>query len=352
MGRIAMRLARRCAQGAFTLIELMVVIAIIGVLLGLLLPAVQATREAARRSQCTNNLKQIALALHNYTSANGVLPMSMALSGAGNTTSDFGGWSVFIRILPYIEQTTVYSAANFALSNEHPANATVVEVTMLTYLCPNEVKPTASKQKYGRAGVINYGVCQGDWFVWGGFNGPQNHAAFGPNRCRQIMEFTDGTSNTLFAAEVKSYTAASHCGHTTLPSVNDPNNIPSPNAAPYAVAPEYDNGSCITQNQSAFHTAWSDGSVHASGFTTAWTPNRTILGRSAYRDLDLDLKGRDEVGGGPTFAAINARSYHPGGVNVVMADGSARFVKNTISGSAWRAVGTVDGGEVTCCDCY
>ena len=90
--------------------------------------------------------------------------------------------------------------------------------------------------------MTNYGVNQGDWFVWGGFNGPQNRNAFGMNRSRRIAEFTDGTSQTLMAAEVKTYQAASNCRFTALPSVNNPNNIPSPYANPFTVAPEYDNG--------------------------------------------------------------------------------------------------------------
>jgi prepilin-type processing-associated H-X9-DG protein len=132
----------------------------------------------------------------------------------------------------------------------------------------------------------------------------------------------------------------------TLPSVNNPGSIPSPYADPFTVAPEYDNGGCITQNQYEFHTEWSDGHTHAGGFTTAWPPNKKIIGRVTYPGMDLDLNGKNEENGGPTFAAINARSWHPGGVNVLMGDGSARFVKSTIDGMTWRALGTVGGGEV------
>ena len=108
----------------------------------------------------------------------------------------------------------------------------------------------------------------------------------------------------------------------------------------------------MTQNQSEFHTEWSDGHVHAAGFTTAWTPNKTILGRSAYKGLDLDLNGRNEEDGGPTFAAITSRSYHPGGVNALFGDGNARFIKSSVNGVTWRALGTVAGGEVISSDSY
>ncbi len=330
----------------FTLIELLVVIAIIALLIALLLPAVQAAREAARRAQCLNNLKQIGLAMANYESSQGALPMSMAMAGSGNVVAFDTGWSVQARILPHLEQAALYNAANLSVFKEDPANLTVVGLNVAAFLCPSEVKTQVSMHDYGPAGVVNYGFCQGDWFVWGGFAGPQNRAAFGPNRSRRLAEFADGLSQTLLAAEVKTYQAASNCRHTALPSVNDPNSIPGPTADPYVAAPEYDNGTCVTQNQSEFHTEWADGHAHASGFTTAWPPNKAIPGRSAYKGFDLDLNGKNEEDGGPTFAAITARSYHPGGVNVLFGDGSVKFVKATVDGVIWRALGTVAGGEV------
>ncbi len=340
----------RRRRPGFTLIELLVVIAIIAVLIALLLPAVQAAREAARRAQCVNNLKQIGLALANYESALGALPMSMAMAGTGQVVAYDTGWSIQARLLPYLEGDATFNAANIGVFKEDPANSTVVSLTIAAFLCPSEARTQASVHDYGVAGVVNYGFSQGDWLVWGGFNGPDNRSAFGPNRSRRLAEFSDGLSQTLVASEVKTYQAASNCRHTTLPSVNNPNVIPSPSADPYTVAPEYDNGSCVTQNQFEFHTEWSDGHVHTSGFTTAWPPNRAILGRSAYKGLDLDLNGRNEEDGGPTFAAINARSYHPGGVNALHGDGHVQFVKGTIDGRAWRALGTVAGGEIVSAD--
>jgi prepilin-type N-terminal cleavage/methylation domain-containing protein/prepilin-type processing-associated H-X9-DG protein len=336
----------RESRRGFTLIELLVVIAVIAVLIALLLPAVQAAREAARRAQCSNNLKQIGLALANYESSLGALPMSMVLTGSGTTTISFSGWSAQARLLPYLEGDAQFNAANIGVFKEDPANITVVGLSIAVFLCPSEVRPQPFVHDYGTAGVVNYGVSQGDWFIWGGFNGPQNRSAFGPNRSRRLAEFTDGLSNTMVVAEVMTNQPASNCRHTALPSVNDPDNIPSPFADPYSVAPEYDNGTCVTQNQSEFHTEWSDGNAHAAGFTTAWPPNKVILGRVAYLGFDLDLNGRNEEDGGPTFAAINSRSYHPGGVNALMGDGSVRFAKSTIDGMAWRAMGTVAGGEV------
>ena len=336
----------------FTLIELLVVIAIIAVLIALLLPAVQAAREAARRAQCINNLKQIGLAISNYESSAGALPMALALSGSGNSVTYLTGWSVQARILPLLEGNNLFNAANLLVFKEDPPNTTIIALTINTFLCPSEPKTRVSTHDYGLSGVINYGANQGDWFVWGGFNGPPNRSPFGPNRSRRLAEFTDGLSNTTLFAEVKTYQASSNCRFQALPSVQNTNSTPSPTADPFTVAPEYDNGACVTKNQSEFHTEWADGHVHSAGFTTAWPPNKAIIGKLTYPRLDLDLNGINEENGGPTFAAINARSYHPGGVNILSGDGSVRFTKNTINGLVWRALGTVSGGEVISADDY
>ncbi len=345
-------MSRSARHSGFTLIELLVVIAIIAVLISLLLPAVQSAREAARRIQCTNNLKQIGLAFFNYESSIGGMPPSMCASGTGNTVTWINGWSALSRILPYSEQGNLFNSANFILWKEDPQSSTAISQNVSFLLCPSEVNPQVSTHDYGLSGVTSYGVNQGDWFVWGGFNGPQNRNAFGMNRSRRIAEFTDGTSQILLAAEVKTYQPASFCRTIPLPSINNPNNIPSPYADPYTVAPEYDNGTCITQNQFEFHTEWSDGNAHAAGFTTAWPPNKQIMGRSMYLGMDLDLNGLNEELGGPTFAAINSRSYHPGGVDALLGDGSVKFIKSSIDGMVWRGLGTVAGGEVISADAY
>ncbi len=118
-------------------------------------------------------------------------------------------------------------------------------------------------------------------------------------------------------------------------SIQNPANVPPPTANPFTVAPEYNtcNPILLGSAQFEFHTEWSDGNAHAAGFTTAWPPNKKIMGTASWNlGLDLDVNGINQESGGPTFAAITSRSYHPGGVNVLMGDGSVRFVKSTING--------------------
>lgn len=336
------------SRRAFTLVEVLVVIAIIGVLVGLLLPAVQMARESARRVHCTNNIKQLGLAIHQYLDSTGVLPPSMVLAGAGTTVAWSNGWSIHMRILPAIGQEPSFNALNFSVNYQDHVNTTVTSQVISTFLCPTEAnqQPT-SHQTFGNVGVNNYGWCMGDWFVWGSFGGlSPNRSAFGPNQSRRLAEFTDGLSLTLLLAEVKAYQPyLRDCGGLT--QIRDPSNIPSPDADPAQVVPEYSGGSCTLKPDG--HAEWVDGGVHHTGFTTAWPPNK-VTGSPLGRDLDIN--GQREKQGGPTFAAITARSYHPGGINVLLGDGSVRFVKTSIAGSTWRALGTVAGAEVISADGY
>jgi len=336
----------------FTLIELLVVIAIIAVLIGLLLPAVQAAREAARRMQCSNNLKQLGLALQNYQMTWGGLPPSaIVVSQPGGTlwTSDFGGLA---RILQYIEQGSIYSALNLNSNYGDPGNLTATAQTIATFICPSEVRSDREPNStFGIVGPTNYGFCLGDWFVWAGpAGGPITRCAFGPNLSRDWAAFTDGTSQTMMMAEVKNWQPNMRdCG--TLSQIKDPINIPSPNADPKSVAPEYQGGGNCTFHPEG-HCEWPEVAVHHIGMTTAWPPNKRTPGGPGYSTPDVDLNSMRERIGGPTYAAVTARSYHPGGVNIVAGDGSVRFIKSSVDGFVWRALGTVAGGEVISSDAY
>lgn len=327
----------------FTLIELLVVIAIIGTLIALLLPAVQQAREAARRMQCKNNLKQMGLALHNYTEAHTVLPPSVVLQASGTSLVWSSGWSIHARILPFADQGPLFNAINFNLSYELPESQPVASQTLSLFLCPSEPKTERRLDDGQYFGVSNYGWFTGDWFVWGGgVSGRGNRSAFGVNRSLRLAAITDGLSQTMFASEAKTYQPGQYCN--SLSQINNPDQVPPTSADPYAVAPEYINGCWLRPDHG--HTGWMAGWNHQTGLTTAWPPNRKILG-GPNRDTDMDISGMAEEGyEGPDFAAITARSYHVGGVNVLIGDGSVRFVADGIDGSIWRALGTRSGGEV------
>jgi prepilin-type N-terminal cleavage/methylation domain-containing protein/prepilin-type processing-associated H-X9-DG protein len=341
----------RGPRRGFTLIELLVAIAIIAVLIALLLPAVQAAREAARRVQCTNNLKQLGLGMHNYESSHAVLPPQQVLSFAGTSVSWKSSWGVSSRVAPYLEMGPLYNAINFANKTTHPSNATAVSATLEVLICPSEPNPQPSTST-GTAGtttaygVSNYGWCVGDWYVYGGPGASCNRSAFGPNQSRRLAAFTDGLSQTLLAAEVRTYQEAWHdCDAAIAGGLANPAMAPDPSAVRGAVAMAP--GRCRAVSG---HTRWSNGNSFYDGFTTALPPNSAAPAGSPARDSDLTTIDEDD--GGPTYAAVTARSHHPGGVNVLLGDGSVRLIKDSITWPTWRGLGTVGGGEVLSADWY
>ncbi len=357
----------RTIRAGFTLIELIVVISVLALMTALLLPALHSEREAARRVKCANNLKQLGLGLCQYALLNNALPPSLILGqGPGITINWVGGWSLNARILADVEQGALWDAINFTTNQQDPVNLTVTAQSISIFLCPSEVSPQSytDTDSLVSTAVTTYGWCMGDWYVWGGFASLPPRGPFAPNRSRRWAEFRDGLAYTMLAAEVKSrqYQRVD-CG--SLSRLNGPNNPISPSTPPGDVIPSVgdDGGGCSLSDRG--HTAWADGQVAQTGFTTAWSPNTRVMlplfadncspdkprgGFSPY--VDLDLVGIQESNGGPTYAAVNSRSYHPGGVNVLFGDGAVRFVRETVSPITWRALGSVAGGEIINPDQY
>ncbi len=203
--------ASRAARPGFTLIELLVVIAIIGVLIALLLPAVQAAREAARRAQCINNLKQIGVALHNYHGVVGSFPVGFLYpTGAVPTTTSPQQyrWSVLAQMAPYLEQTNLYNALNFNFPLAYrpsgsaslfwpfyPDNATAMATRVSTFLCPSDGAPAP----FADSGPCNYVFCTGDGSNGGDATGANGTFILGP--AVSMADITDGSSGTVAASE-------------------------------------------------------------------------------------------------------------------------------------------------------
>ena len=332
----------RTPRRAFTLIELLVVIAIIAVLIGLLLPAVQKVRGAAARIKCANNLKQLGLAAHGYMDANDGLPPNGVYAFNGAAVAVTSAWSAQARLLPYVEQENLFR--NIDLSVSYNTQIGVASKRVATFACPAEVNDRGSGTDpvYGnKHWMINYAVNVGTWGVLtkkaSGMRG--GDGAFSPNRGFRPADFADGLSNTVAAAEVKAYT---------------PKLAGASNATTYAVPPASPNapGDLGGLPLAAFdpakttHAEWVDGKVHETGFTAVFPPNTAVKYLSGGTTYDVDYVAAGESSLGDTYAAVTARSFHGGGVNAVLMDGSVRFVRDAIEPATWRALATRAGGEV------
>jgi len=318
----------------FTLIELLVVIAIIAVLIALLLPAVQAAREAARRAQCINNLKQIGLAYHNYHSTHDAFPPGWLANSNASGARNF--WAMLI--FPFIEQSVLNNSYNYDIgfggTNFSVINRTSFRIVISAYLCPSDIGGFSTNYDAQGWSRSNYVACYSPDGVMveanAGFSydNCQNNPAQNPGTRKALSNFgvtrgvrnvTDGTSNTVAAAELI----------TGPDKTSDPRGL------------------------------WSnDWGVQYTHLRAPNTPIPdaiwSVIANAPYNWCTNTKKGAPCNGSSPCWSTevYSARSFHPGGVNAMMADGSVRFFKNTISLGIWQSVASMNGGEVISSDSY
>jgi len=350
-----MRRHRVRNRPAFTLIELLVVIAIIAVLIGLLLPAVQAAREAARRSQCVNNMKQIGLAIHNYHDINNAFPPPKIRSGSCGALYPASnglpaGWVMnttgFTMILAQLEQTAMYNAYNFSQASSNTltwlgtgnsvlagtafVNTTVTGAMITTFWCPSDKFPEVkdmdvngfgpySMQKARRS---NYGFMSGRYTEYDcppvtsqGTN-PPTRGMFFTDLALPIASVQDGTSNTCMVGEIRQ--------------------------EKIDWTPDY--------SVQYFGPYWGSG-THTSSHAVVYPPTHAWA-VSTVPNAGWYLDGPNYPNPKRLPYAWRISSLHPGGVNTTMGDGSVRFVKNTINVYTWWSLQTIDGGEVISADSY
>jgi prepilin-type N-terminal cleavage/methylation domain-containing protein/prepilin-type processing-associated H-X9-DG protein len=365
---------RNKSRVAFTLIELLVVIAIIAVLISLLLPAVQSAREAARRASCTNNLKQIGIAMHNYHTALDTFPLSNTVAyyqapAIPANQTEWGTWSAQALMLGYIEGQPLYNAINFSWTcwygTGQAINSTVFETDIASFLCPSDGLAGSAHNAYvsNGNGNNNYVGCYGttieEWCGDPACSG-SSKGIFAHLKSYGISSITDGTSNTMAFSE----TLVSDTQHFTkyrdgiAAGANNPgapatsmNGAEAFQAGIAAVT--LDLQQCSAWFQAQQNPPWSDdkgirwgtGSPGVTLYNSIVTPNSKLYPWAGCRF---------GCGGcGFEFGSYeNVSSNHPGGVNVMMADGSVRFVKDSVAMLTWWQLGTKDGGEIVSSDSY
>jgi prepilin-type N-terminal cleavage/methylation domain-containing protein/prepilin-type processing-associated H-X9-DG protein len=316
-------MSRSRKRSAFTLIELLVVIAIIAALMGLLVPAVQKVREAANRMACQNNLHQIGLALHMHHDSAGYFPPSRTQAGS---------YSVHVFLLPYIEQENLYKSINFHAPAGDPSNASAASQPVKTYLCPSDpysmVPPGWAGNNYraneGTIPLNGYGASDP-----AGVNAgmpPPNGGFFVDSRYK-FADISDGTSSTAaFSEHCKG--DFSNAVSTPLADTYRPGTYPADIDQALAQCNATDLSNLAFQGNSNVGAPWIKGSHSITSYWHVAPPN----GRSCMFP--------------PQRIMTTATSGHTNGVNLLLFDGSVRFVPNSVALPTWRALGTRNGGDI------
>jgi len=318
---------RQAAPG-FTLVELLVVIAIIGLLVAMLLPALGSVRESARASLCKSNLRQLGLAMQTYESGRGSFPPGRFGEG---------GWSAQALITPFLDQGYLYENIDFSKSYKEVLfdGMSIAGHRVPILNCPSE-RNTELRQSSGVTyAPINYAVNMGTWKVWDPNTQTGGDGMFHPNRGTRVREVRDGLSRTLLLSEVKTYN----------PYLRDGGGgDATPPTEPSEIA-----GLGGNFKTNSGHTEWVDGRVHQTGFTTTFAPNTVVSHQENGQAYDVDFNSQREGNSetGITYAAVTARSHHPGLVNVATASGSVFTIDDDIDRLIWQALSTRQGREST-----
>jgi prepilin-type N-terminal cleavage/methylation domain-containing protein len=333
----------RCKRQAFTLVELLVVIAIIGILIALLLPAVQAAREAARRSQCTNNLKQLGLAMHNYHDTHKVFPRNGYRS---NSWAVWEQYSVNVMILPYIEQMPLYRQFDYTIGFWDAKNITAFRTKLAAFLCPSAspfVNSNVDGSWCGPGG--HYGWCSGSSVntSWGSTGAASDfNGMFMVSKEMTMADVSDGLSNTIMASEFLS--ADGDTGKATYPydvfySSDSAYNAVVDKHFPTQAELNTIGTACQTPsgNPSNNGSVWAWYGHAYSLFNTAAPPNWTYPSCGGA----CCPGGAQDWG----FGIIPPRSMHPGGVNIALGDASVRFVGNTVDLLTFQRLGNRKDGQ-------
>ncbi len=368
--------ALRGWRRAFTLIELLVVIAIIAILIALLVPAVQKVREAASRTQCQNNLKQMGLAAHNYESVYKYLPPRTGTVLIGNSVYANDA-SPQALMLPYLEQASKYNQFNFNYNTWNDRNVVTNAFTpgpggkginlparmqdIPVYLCPSDPSPTVRGANQNNINDTSYPEGRLSYMASLGYTSTINSSSNGAGifaypgagagsllKGVRIVTITDGTSNTAMFAEVMRTTDT--WPHTS--GVRTSTTIILPNSWPYTTAAYDADGRNIPSCASGANWSYS---ITYTGLEF----ERDLAGTTYYTHT-LPPNWNQKVSSGTqpyncgdssaTYLHIAASSYHTGGVCICLADGSVRFISNTIAFPTWQAMGSRAGGEVVSMD--